>query len=204
MTISGLPSFVEHNPDNNSFKIESTLNSNLVGSYSFRITYVVEGRTDIDDPTITKRTTSNVNYVVRVDPCAISEVTTPVLVGSQTYNIGDAGYTFGEILFESDSACEVEFNYELTGAPGNLVYNLDDMNFEMQQSFDSNLSGGYLTRLTGSVLDQNGDAISAFIEFTVYVNPCQVNTLTVSPSSLAPITYTIGDPGFSFGDYTCS
>ena len=139
-----------------------------------------------------------------MDPCGVTEVTTPVTVGSQTYNIGDAGYTFGEILFESDSACEVVFNYELTGAPGNLVYSLDDMNFELQQSFDSNLSGGFLTRLTGSVTDQNGDSISAFIEFTVYVNPCQVNSLTVSPSSLTPITYTIGGSGFSFGDYTCS
>ena len=162
------------------------------------------GRDDANDPNSFKSTFSNINYKVEVEPCAVSEVTTPVIVGSQTYNIGDAGYTFGEIFFESDSACAVVFNYELTGAPGNLVYSLDDLNFELQQSFDPSLRGGYLTRLTASVTDQNGDAISAFIEFTVYVNPCLVNSFIVSPSSLPPITYMIGDPGFIFGDYTCS
>ena len=89
----------------------------------------------------------------------------------------------------------------MTGAPLNLDYSLEDSNFELQQTFDLSLRGEYLINLQASAEGPDGIVNSAVIKLTLYFNPCRVDYLNVSPSSLAPIKYTLGGPGFDFGAY---
>ena len=92
----------------------------------------------------------------------------------------------------------------MTGGPSNLIYSLENSNFELLQTFDTELRGQFTTRLIASIFAPGVGLISNFIEFDVFINPCQVNNLIVSPSSLEPITYLLGETGYTFGDYTCS
>ena len=82
---------------------------------------------------------SEITYELMVLPCAISEVTTPVPPTTIQYTIGEDGFSFGQILFESDKACDFEFSYQMSGAPSNLAYSLVNMDFELQQTFNLSL-----------------------------------------------------------------
>ena len=83
----------------------------------------------MNNPSTYETKRERIDYQVQVLPCAVSSVTTPILANPQTYIIGNAGFTFGEILFEHDSVCDFEFNYVISGAPDNLIYSLDNLNF---------------------------------------------------------------------------
>lgn len=72
------------------------------------------------------------------------------------YYIGDEGFTFGKIIFETDSLCEFPISYEITGQPTNLIYSLPNSNFVIQKTSDPMLRGRYEVELTGKIEQSDG------------------------------------------------
>jgi hypothetical protein len=95
----------------------------------------------------------------------------------------------------------------LSGAPINLQYDLTSKNFQLLESRDLTLRGQYSVSLSATITVSDGlvpatiQTYSAAISFTVTINPCPINSFTLSPSTIGPIEYVLGNPGFSFGAY---
>ena len=74
----------------------------------------------------------------------------------------------------------------------------------VSQSYDLSQRGSYLSaELIGTIYDASSIPVfTRSIEYFVFVNPCQITQFYSDPSDLGYITYTLGQPGFSFGAYS--
>ena len=95
----------------------------------------------------------------------------------------------------------------MQGAPSTLSYDLDAGYFELAQTSDIEARGQYNVQLIASVDVSDGldpptiTTVQGEIAFTVFIEPCPVTDYSVTPASIEPIIYVLGDPTFTFGEY---
>ena len=111
-----------HNESIQRFRLPSQTDNTNIGEYPVEITASVTWETDAANPSQTALLEETAKFLVRINPCPVSVITTSVTIDPITYTLGDPGFEIDpEIIFETDSVCALEFDrFELVNAPSNL------------------------------------------------------------------------------------
>ena len=122
MTFSYDEQLFIHNESIQRFRLPSQVDNANIGEYPVEITASVTWETDGANPSLTATLSETAKFLVRINPCPVSVITTPVTIDPIIYTLGDPGFEIDpEIIFETDSVCDLKFDrFELVNAPSNL------------------------------------------------------------------------------------
>ena len=207
VTLTGLPVFVSHDEPGSSFSIPQTGDLSLIGSYTVTV------RSEISIPTDFTLTSFDVlfdefTFEILVEPCLVASYTDTTRVTEIRYNIGAASLTDGLYAFDESPVCNYPETVTLTNLPPFVQHNEASSDFTIAQTTDLSLLGEYIVTLRSEICVPDdytqATCTTMFVEydFTVYIDPCIVNTYTAT-QLVGDISYNIGaDSLIGVGPYS--
>ena len=183
VTLTNLPSFVEHNTQSSDFTIAKNDDLNIIGAYTVTI------RSEIQKPDDHLKTTftslfAEYDFEIHIQACIITAYELQDAIPNLEYTIGDPGFESTSYLFRETPECSYPESVTLTDLPFFLQHQQKQKNILIAQTDDLSLDGSYTVTLRSEIQVPDDHTLASYttwaqeFSFTIVViDPCKASSL---------------------------
>ena len=166
------------------------------------VTASISAPTDLNDPNNFVIQTASFSFTFRVNPCQILSFTANAFPATQTYTLGDLGYTTPQYGFSQTNTCNYAESLTISGLPPSSAVssNLANKDFTFIQTINRSIIGDYLVTIQAQIdvpIDftlTSSNQFSQIVSFTIkIIDPCP--STTIQAFDTTPITMTVSVKG---------